>query len=245
MLVSLGELGDGSVAAQRAAFACDVGPVGDSDGITLRDAAASPWSSAEDMGRKLSRAQALVHPLKAWAFDVMDEAFVLDPSVRGFLTRARCGDASQALERSYHAPDAAFSLPPEEETRAVLRRNLAVLDGSRFFVRCLLTIRVEHYGPWSIGLWVEVSKRDYEKIVAAWDDPVRYPKLEFSGSVANDVLHDLALPVPSGVMVELAVPDPDTPPQVSASRDEGVAKLLVQNWPRGEFERYAVARGFL
>lgn len=38
---------------------------------------------------------------------------------------------------------------------------------------------------------------------------------------------------------------PDAPPQVSASRDEGVAKLLVQNWPRAELERYAVARGFI
>lgn len=100
MLVSLGEWGAESTPAQRVAFYCRVRPAGASYEVMLGDAARSAWGDAELVGEKLSREQALRHPLKATAFEIVDEAFRIDPSLRGFLQRVECGDAAVPLERS-------------------------------------------------------------------------------------------------------------------------------------------------
>jgi hypothetical protein len=245
MLVSLGEWGEGSVASERAAFYCRVRPTADSYEVMLGDAAESAWGTTSIVGDKLTRDQARQHPWKATAFEVLDEAFLKDRSLRGFLHRVHCGDASVPLEKSFQAPDVIFSLGADEKSRADARRNFAVLDGSWFFVRCLLPVPVEGYGPWRIGLWVEVSKSDYDQLVSAWDDPIRYPSLRFAGRVANDVRGDLGLPVATGSEVLLHVPDAGAPPQVKDSPVGDLAGLLSKTWARTDFEQYAVARGFL
>lgn len=245
MLVSLGEWGEGSVASERAAFYCRVRPTAESYEVMLGDAAESAWGTADIVGDKLAREQARQHPWKATAFEVLDEAFLQDRSLRGFLHRAQCGDAGVPLEKSFQAPDVIFSLGSDEQSRADVRRNFAVLDSKRFFVRCLLPVPVEGYEAWCIGLWVEVSKVDYDELVAAWDDPVQYPTLQFAGRVANDVQGDLALPVSMGDEVLLHVPDADAPPTVKGSPVGDLTMLLQRTWARVDFEQWAVARGFL
>ena len=245
MLVSLGEWGEGSVASERVAFYCRVRPTTKSYEVMLGDAAESAWGTADIVGTKLAREQARQHPWKATAFEVLDEAFQQDRSLRGFLHRVQCGDSSVPLEKSFQAPDVIFSLGADEKSRGETRRNFAVLDGERFFVRCLLPVPVEGYGAWCIGLWVEVSKVDYDQLVATWDDPVQYPSLQFAGRVANDVQGDLALPVSLGDEVLLHVPDADAPPTVKGSPVGALTTLLSRTWARAEFEQWALARGFL
>ncbi len=94
---------------------------------------------------------------------------------------------------------------------------------------------------WRVGLWIEVEKSDYEHVSEVWDDAERYPAVRFAGSVANDLAADLALPVPLGSRAQVHVPDPDAPPQVTGE----LAARLAKPWPKADFERYAVARGFL
>lgn len=245
MLVSLGDWGEDSDPSQRAAFYCRVRPTEDSYEVMLGDAAQSAWRDAEIIGEKLSREEALRHPWKATAFEVLDEAFLHDRSLRGFLHRVQCGDASAPLEKSFHMPDDVFALGNERKDRAEIRRNFASLDGERFFLRCLLPVPVEGYGAWCVGLWVEVSKADYDRVWKAWDNPQAYPKLHFPGVVANDVGADLDLPVAPGTEVQLHVPDPDAPPKVEAPVTGELADLLSKTWSRAAFEAYAVARGFL
>ena len=245
MLVSLGEWGEDADPSRRAAFYCRVRPSEDAYEVMLGDAAESIWRDADIMGTRLSREEALGHPWKATAFEVLDEAFAQDPSLQGFLRRVKCGAAAEPLERSYHAPDPIFALGEEKEHRAFVSKNFAVLDGTRFFVRCLLPVPVEGYESWHIGLWIETEKSVFDQVAGAWDDPEAYPHLRFSGVVANDVAADLDLPLTMGTRVQLHVPDAAAPPKVEVPASGGLADLLSKPWPRAEFEEYAVARGFL
>ncbi|MBL8954270.1 MAG: DUF2199 domain-containing protein [Myxococcaceae bacterium] len=239
MLISLGEWGEGSTAPQRSAFFCRVRPSGDSYELMLGDAAKSAWGDVEAVGTKLSRDQALAHPMKATAFSMVDDAFRRDPTMRGFLERIHCGDVAAPLERNFAMPDDVFALDDARNTRAVVGRNLVVLDGEAHFVRCLLPIDVEEYGPWCVGVWVEVSKADYEHAAKVWDDEALYPKLEFHGRLANDVAADIGLPLAPRAELHVRVHAVDDLPQVSPPPG------LNRQWPKDDFERFAVTRGFL
>jgi hypothetical protein len=245
MLVSLGEWGEDGAPAQRAAFYCRVRPTDDSYDVMLGDASHSVWRDAEIVGAKLSREEALRHPWKETAFEVLDEAFLHDPSLRGFLHRVRCGNAAVPLERNFQMPDDVFALGDERKDRAEIQRNFVSLDGKRFFVRCLLPVPIESYGSWCVGLWVEVSKNDYDRAWGAWDDAEAYPALRFSGIVANDLAAELDLPVVRGSEVQLHAPDLNEPLQIVSPADPQLASVLSTVWSKGAFEEYAVARGFL
>jgi hypothetical protein len=246
MLVSLGKWGEGTTPADRVAFLCRVRPMDGSYGASLGDAARSAWSDAEIVGKKLSREEALAHPLKATAFEILDEAFVRDPSLIGWLARTRCGAMNVPLEKSFGLPDDVFALTEDErEKRATIGRSFVTLDDTRFFVRCLLPVPVEGYGAWCFGLWIEVTKEDYAHVREVWNEPTEYAALRFAGKLANDLAADVKLPIARGAPVDVHVPDPDEGPRVHASRDRYVTELLARKWPRDEFETYAVRRGFL
>ena len=246
MLISLGTWADGASPSQRAAFYCRVRPTNDSYQVMLGDAAESMWRDAAIMGSMLSREQALGHRRKKTAFEVLDEAFVQDPSLQGFLHRVRCGDAAEPLERNFAMPDEVFALDDKQrKRRAHLHRNFVVLDRTRYFLRCLLPVAVEEYGPWNVGLWLEVSATDGHRVLMAYDDPQVYPTLRFSGVLANDLAADLDLPLGLGVGLHAHVPNPDAPPMIAGPVQGAFTGVLSQTWPRDEFEAYAIARGLL
>lgn len=245
MLISLGEWGESGTPERRVAFHCRVRPIEDSYGVMLADGAASPWSEVNILGRLLTRDEALKHPWKQTAFEVLDEAFVQDPSLRGFVARAHCGDSAAPLERNFGLPDDVHALRDGLEQRAKVSRHFVSLDAKRFFVRCLLDLRVEHYETWSIGVWVEVSKADYERAWAAWEDPEAYAKLRFEGVIANDVAGDLGLPIDRGAKVSVFVPNPVEPPRASGVSGSDLERLQTREWPRDAFERWALSRGLL
>lgn len=245
LLVSLGPWGEGSDPAHRAAFSCLVRATDEAYEVMLGDAANSAWAQSRIMGQMLSREQALAHPLKATAFEVLDQAFGSDPFLDGFLQRVRCGDPAVPLERTFRAPDVIHQLGDVQADRVELGRSFARLDGERCFVRCLLPIPVEEYGHWSVGVWVEVSSADFERCRTAWDDPQLYAQLRFSGTLANDVEADLELAAPIGAEVVVEVPDPEAVPRIGAASPGPLSALLTRPWPKLTFEAYAVSRGFL
>lgn len=245
MLVSLGEWGEGSEPAQRVAFYCRVRPTDDSYEVMLGDAADSAWGDVEIMGEMLSRDAARQHRWKATAFEVLDDAFVQDPSLIGFLHRVHCGDAATPLEKNFGLPDDVFALGDEAKGRAEIGRSFVALDASRFYVRCLLSLPVESYGDWNIGLWVEVSKNDFNHLRKVWDDPIEYPKVKFSGILSNDLVADVDLPIEIGAELQFHILHPDRPPIVLSSTDGQISQLLSRTWSKSEFETYAVAHGFL
>lgn len=244
MLVSLGDWGEDSTPSDRAAFYCDVLLSEGSYQVMLRDAATSPWGDAEIVGLKLSREDALSHPLKQLVFEVLDEAFLRDPSLKGYRQRVECGDPAAPLEHNFGMPDEIFALGDDREHRATLDNRFAALDGKRFFVRCLLPIPVEHYGTWTLGVWIELSRNDFDTVLASWDKPDEWALLQCTGTLANSGA-SLDLPIPLGSLVSVHGPNPDHPPYVGSSSDAQLSKLLSQTWPRESFEDYAINRGML
>jgi len=245
LLISLGEWGEDSDPSQRVAFHCLVRITDTAYEVALEDASDPLWKDAAFVGRHLSREAALRHRWKATVFEVLDEAFARDPSLCGFLHRVRCGNAAIPLERNFQLPDAVAALGDDRDARTRVDGSFVVLDSTRFFIRCLLPIPVEHYGFWSVGLWIEVSQGDFNHALTVWNDPDEYPKLHFSGSIANEVATDLDLPIAWGARVELHVTDADQAPRIAASTDRELSSVLSTTWSQASFEQYAVSRGFL
>lgn len=245
MLISLGEWEEDGDPEQRAAFYCRIRPTDDSYEVMLGDAAQSTWGDLQIIGQKLSREEALRHPWKAAAFEVLDEAMLDDRSLQGFMHRVQCGDAAVPLERNFQLPDDVFALGDEKNTRAAYNRNFASLDGQRFFMRCLLPVPVEGYGTWCIGLWLEVTKADHDRARETQDDPESYSRLRFSGALANHVGADLGLPVDLGAELQIYVPDTSERPRVEAPASGELASFLKNEWSKTAFEEFAVAQGIL
>ena len=245
MLVSLGEWGDGSDPTQRVAFYCRVRPTDTSYEVMLGDGGSSPWGDAEVVGKLLSQAEARVHPWKASAFEILDEAVLSDRHLKGYLKRVECGDPTVPLEYAFAMPDELFELDGEvRKSRAHVGRAFAVLDDVRYFVRCLVPINVEGQGEWSPSLWLEISPADFKHARAVWDDAAMYAQLRFDGVTANS-LEAVGLPVRKGVRVAVGVGDTAQPPRIVSATDDGFEALLRTPWSRDEFEQYAVERGFL
>lgn len=245
MLVALGDWDDDADPADRAAFYCRVRPTEVAYEVMLGDAAESPWSDAKIIGRLLSRDAARAHPWRDAAFEVLDAALAQDLSLRSFLRRARCGDATIPLEMNFRSPDVIFALGDDGAPRVDLSRGVATLDGARFFVRCLLPIPVEHYGTWCVGVWVEVSKLDHDRVIEANGSPPSVERTRYSGAIANDLASELELPLALGSRVEWHFAEVHEPPRIAAPAEGDVAKLLSTPWSKSAFESYAVARGFL
>lgn len=163
------------------------------------------------------------------------------------LTRfvTRDGDAAVPLERGYGLPDDLFGLGDDPAGRIWRDGAFASLDDNRSFVRCLLPVPVEGYDVWSIEVWVEVSRADFNEAWKVWDHPRRYRGLRFTGVLASDIATDLGLPVPQRAEVTLHVTDPKALPKVEAPATGDLAELLSRPWPPADFEAYAVARAFL
>jgi hypothetical protein len=244
MLISLGDWSDESDPSRRSAFLCRVRATEPYE-VMLGDASTSVWRDVTVMGRLLTRDEARAHPDKATAFEVLDEAIVQDAPLEGFLHRVRCGDAAAPLEYAFGLPDEVHALGDDRETRAAIDRNFVSLDGKRYFVRCLLPLPVEGYSPWCVGLWVEVSSMDFARARLAWDDEQSYSNLRFSGILANDVGAALNVSVPIGEHVTVVVHAPDKLPSVTSGETGPVAEVMRRAWPKGEFETFAIGRGFL
>ncbi len=244
-LLSLGKWDEDSGPEDRVAFHCRIRSAADSYQVMLGDAAESSWGEVELVGAKLSRDEALQHPSKATVFEILDEAIERDPSLRGYLHRCDCGDTAVPLEQAFGAPDDVFALSNEEQQkRAEIGRVFVVLDGERYFVRCLVPIPVEGYGEWCPSIWVEVSDDDFQRIKDVWDEPEEYRGIQFNGTAANG-LEELGLKLSSGSHLKLGVGDTEQPPRILSSTDPEIDALVKNVWALDDFESYAVGRGFL
>lgn len=85
--VSVGMWGEGSTPADRTAFALRLWQNDAQFGVTVEDAADSPWRSVEMLGRMLDRSEALAHPRLKDVFHITDHIVADDPEVRAFFER--------------------------------------------------------------------------------------------------------------------------------------------------------------
>jgi hypothetical protein len=106
----------------------------------------------------------------------------------------------------------------ERESRVQENNDLCILDGKRFFVRALLPLPVlEGVQPYNVGLWVEVSQRDFERVYELWDAADQADEPSFDAQVANDIpLHPPVL----GLAARLSLTGPTTRPEVTLETAE-------------------------
>lgn len=250
LLVSVGDWSEGADPGARQSFYCRLRPDVDSGSyqLGLSDAGDSRWAEAAIFGQKLTRADALAHPLKATVLALTDAIGDRDPRVRGYFSRVAAGDSSVPLECGWRLPDAIARLDEAtRESEASFTNSFASL-GARRFIRVLAEFPVEGYGGWSHGLWLEVDPSVHDQVKAAWNDPDAYMQLDFQGVLANDLMPEgmpHAATACAGVTARIKPIDPDELLRVSGATDEGLHRQLTTTWPKAEFIRFAVDRGYL
>lgn len=84
-IVGVGSFGEGSSKDERVAFAMELLP----QGVFLVDATEEQWPRSEILGAKLSRAEALEHPLKPNLFAIVDELYLHDGPLLDHFHRAQ------------------------------------------------------------------------------------------------------------------------------------------------------------
>lgn len=139
------------------------------------------------------------------------------------------------LDYAYRLPDCVFALPAEHRSSRC-NEDFAEL-GDRRFVRGLLPVPVEDTEEFRYGLWLEVDAATFERVIRAWNDPVAYRALTFSGRIAN------ALP-PFGVrsldvLVDLATRDEKSRPFVVRAQEPWLEELLERGWTQREHLKLA------
>lgn len=97
------------------------------------------------------------------------------------------------LEPSFSRPDEVVALPPEVRAQRVkedddLCRVSGVDSPDRYFVRCVLAVPlldVRRHFNW--GLWVEVERAAFERVVELWTDPNQAAEPPMAATIANRV----------------------------------------------------------
>jgi hypothetical protein len=84
-LIILGDWGDGATQADRVAFPFRLWADGDTNNVSLLDAAQSPWGQGISLARVLDRAEALTHPWKQEVFHITDQMVIEDREIAEFL----------------------------------------------------------------------------------------------------------------------------------------------------------------
>lgn len=251
LIVSVGDWGEDADENAREAFYCRLRPHEETGSYQLGvgDADESRWADVALLGKKLSRAEVLAHPLKTMVFAITDEIGAADPRVHGYFSRVALGDSGVPLECSWRLPDAIARLDDKaRESDSSLTESFASL-GARRFIRVLMAFPVgDEVGCWSHGIWLEVDRSTYERVRGGWDDPQAYMRLELEGVLANDLMVSGLPHAPTacaGVTVRVKAVEPNQVLRVVSASDEGLQRQLTGTWSKPEFIRFAVEHGYL
>lgn len=142
-----------------------------------------------------------------------------------------CGAPLSDHDRNvrFGLPDPALGIPHDERVDRFWGNDvlLAVKDLG-CFVRSLLTVHFADDTSLTFGLWLGVHPDDLEHLSKVWWEP-HYAEVSFTGYIANDLApwsgEVLARPVRAEVL------DPDSVPQVVASDDVLVSRIIGDKWP--------------
>jgi hypothetical protein len=94
VLLSLGEWWNGTNPDSRSAFAFRIWLKGTQFQVGVLDAETAGWPDASIMGKRMTRAEALAHPMLKEAFHISDHITAEDPEIRAYFKRVERGDNS-------------------------------------------------------------------------------------------------------------------------------------------------------
>jgi hypothetical protein len=89
----------------------------------------------------------------------------------------------------FNAPDVWNALSPEaREQRGELSSDQCVIDQEHFFIRGLVQIPIIHAdGPFEWGVWVSLSKANFDRATTLWHDPNRVNEPTYFGWLCNSI----------------------------------------------------------
>ena len=89
----------------------------------------------------------------------------------------------------FEAPDPWNALSPgARKDRGELSSDQCVIDDEHFFVRGLVEIPVvDGEGPFAWGVWVSLSRANFERSAALWHDPNRINEPAYFGWLCNSI----------------------------------------------------------
>jgi hypothetical protein len=137
-----------------------------------------------------------------------------------FVWCSECGERhpSTNIELTFERAQAIAELSDDERTPDKCREShdLSALWGScdsedRYFVRGVMPFAVrEQHRDYSLGVWVEVEKSSFDRILELWKDEQQSEEPPFSGRLANLIpFHESTL----GLLVDVRLTGPNTRPQ--------------------------------
>lgn len=91
VLLSLGEWWSGTSPDSRSAFAFRIWMKEDRFQVGVIDAQEAGWPDAAIMGRRMTRTEALAHPLIKQVFEISDQIVEQDPDIRAYFQRVGGG----------------------------------------------------------------------------------------------------------------------------------------------------------
>ena len=128
---------------------------------------------------------------------------------------SKCGEAHslEEAELTFLRPEEVVKLSAEDRARQVAESSdLCIIEGKRFFIRALLPLLVkpQEY-PYYIGLWVEVSQANFERVYQLWDSEDQICEPPFSAQIANEIP---GMDGSLGLRAELRLTGPATRPKI-------------------------------
>ncbi|MGY4493680.1 DUF2199 domain-containing protein [Pseudomonas sp. TE3610] len=217
MAVSIGGWGEGADPVLRECVVLEWR--NGAPGCRVIDAATSCWGGCADLGRMLSRDQAMASGRAREAFAISDAVGCQDARLPAALGSSRpvcaiCGQAHSldTVELAFKLPEAVVQLSDTERSAVQQNRDICIIRGQRFFLRATLPMPVpERDDDYHIGVWVELAQLDFERIYELWDDPQQSAQPPFAVTLANSIP---TLPETLGLVAELQLVSPQSRPRV-------------------------------
>jgi hypothetical protein len=152
----------------------------------------------------------------------------------------KCGEEHDLWENEigFEHPDEVFALPEvERQARAKCGTDLCVLDGTRHFIRAVLSVPVRgERRDFGWGVWAEVSREAYARYYELWDSPNQSREPAFPGRLANALPgYETSLGLPLMVQLTSAEERPaltvaDSAHSLAREQREGVYPERVLEW---------------
>lgn len=103
-----------------------------------------------------------------------------------------CNELHEGLpDVAFGSPDAYDMLSEEERAeRALINEDFCIIDGTRYFLRCIAEAPIEGYSEqFGWGVWCEVPWAGFKKVWEAYSFQDAVQELVFSGTIANALKH--------------------------------------------------------
>jgi hypothetical protein len=123
------------------------------------------------------------------------------------------------IELTFDRPSAYFDVPPaEREERIIATEGLTLIDANtphgRFFIRAVLVVPVRGGGTrdgFGWGTWAELTKAEFERVIAAGDEPTRVNEPPVPGRLANEFT---LFPGSENLRIQLRLQSPESVPLI-------------------------------